>query len=153
MIAPGSTTPGKMKTSTSMSASLENRLSAFNRQVQPRQDEAYTLAYYLLGSPELAAQAVQSACLQAFHQSGSSPKIDRLSLLRLVLGCCNGCPGRPLSTSDPDIRLIFSLPSEERCAVLLIDVLGLSYAEAAQVLGCKPARLSQWLAQGRVRAI
>ncbi len=131
-----------------MAATLEARISAFNRQALQWQEEAYTLAYYLLGNKETASQAVEQAFLQAFDQSREIP--GKLRLLRLVLACCKAFVSsvRLASRHDP----ILSLPLNERQVILLVDVLGLSYSEAALVIGTSTGRVSQWLASGRLMA-
>jgi DNA-directed RNA polymerase specialized sigma24 family protein len=124
------------------------RLSAFNRQVLQMQEEAYTLAYYLLGNAECATQTVEEAFLQAFGQSREVP--GRISLLHLVLSACKAdrSVNQPARLIDP----ILSVPLEERQAILLVDVLGLSYNEAAQVIGTNTSQVSRLLSQGRLIA-
>lgn len=131
-----------------MAATLEARISAFNRQAMQWQEEAYTLAYYLLGSKDTASQVVEQAFLQAFSQSREAP--GRLRLLRFVLACCQSFVSgmRRGNGHDP----ILALPLPERQVILLVDVLGLSYTEAAQVIGSSTGRVSQWLASGRLLA-
>lgn len=129
------------------SGAADTRLSAFNQQVLQQQEDAYTLAYYLLGSAEAASQAVQQAVLQCYQQTGRGSQ--RLSLLKTVLKNCLQ-PSVPVTGADPLTRGILSLPQDERRTVLLIDVLGLSYVEAAQVLGTSTGRVSQWLTGARL---
>jgi DNA-directed RNA polymerase specialized sigma24 family protein len=125
------------------------RLSAFNRQVLQQQEEAYTLAYYLLGSTDAAAQAVQTAVLQVYQQAGRNGS-PRLTLLKTVLRNCLGQSPATIRAADPLTQGILSLPQDERRAVLLVDVLGLSYVEAAQVLSTSTGRVSQWLTGARL---
>ena len=143
--------PWKRKESLSgknTSGSVDGRLSAFNQQILQQQEEAYTLAYYLLGSAEAASQAVQTAVLQCYQQTSRGGS-QRLSLLRTVLK--NSLAASiPVTGVDPLTRGILALPQEERRTVLLVDVLGLSYVEAAQVLGTNTSRVSQWLTGGRL---
>jgi len=129
------------------SGAADARLSAFNQQVLQQQDDAYTLAYYLLGSAEAASQAVQQAVLQCYQHNGRGSQ--RLSLLKTVLKNCLN-PAIPVTGADPLARGILSLPQDERRTVLLVDVLGLSYVEAAQVLGTSTGRVSQWLTGARL---
>jgi DNA-directed RNA polymerase specialized sigma24 family protein len=146
MIAPWKRKEGLSGKNTS--GSLDGRLSAFNHQILQQQEEAYTLAYYLLGSAEAASQAVQIAVVQCYQQSSRGGS-QRLSLLRTVLK--NSLASSiPVTGADPLTRGILSLPQEERRTVLLVDVLGLSYVEAAQVLGTNTSRVSQWLTGGRL---
>jgi DNA-directed RNA polymerase specialized sigma24 family protein len=121
--------------------------SAFNRQVLDCQDEAFTLAWYLLGDEALAAQALQAAVMRVYQRSAAGKSL-RWQVLRAVAECA----------ADPRCRLLrgFSTPAEEagsgareglwlanwlqdlpeseRLAAALVDVLGLSIADAAAVL-------------------
>jgi DNA-directed RNA polymerase specialized sigma24 family protein len=45
------------------------------------------------------------------------------------------------------------LPVEERLAVILVDVLSLSYRQAAEILRRPAAQFARLLAQGRCRAM
>ncbi len=125
----------------------EAHLSAFNQQVLQQQEDAYTLAFYLLGSAEAAAQAVQTAVVQTYQRDGHGSA--RLNLLRAVLKNCLG-PAIPVTGGDALTRGILALPQDERRTMLLVDVLGLSYVEAAQVLGTSTGRVSQWLTGARL---
>jgi len=50
-------------------------------------------------------------------------------------------------------RAIASLPPHFRDAVVLVDVSGLSYAEAAQALGLRPATLASRVFRGRAQVV
>lgn len=127
-------------------------LPAFNRQVLEHQDAAYTLAYYLLGVEETAAQIVQAAVSEVYHNGGSATGDTRLMLLRAVARACArraAQPGQSAEGGLPAARLM-TLPAPLRCAALLVDVLGLTYAEAARVLDSSSEKVGEWLAQARL---
>ncbi|RPJ45347.1 MAG: hypothetical protein EHM21_09445 [Chloroflexi bacterium] len=142
-------------------------LAHFNQQVLLCQDDAYTLAWYLLGSETQAEAATQAAVLAAYHQA---VRLDdcRTVLLRQVVRQCKrrGRGFMPFGkiqnrqTADArslaDARLLGDafaslqkLPDLERQALVLVDILGLSGTEAAAVLGCPVGAVQQHLAQGR----
>ena len=143
---------GMVRTERAMrSATTNNHLAAFNRQVMEWQEAAYTLAYYLTGNEAQAEETVQGAVLQAYQKSGANPNGGRAALLQAVIGTCRKLHHAAHANGKDGLAGILSnLSPERRCAVLLVDVLGLSYEEAAQVLSSSPARVSEWLAQGRV---
>jgi DNA-directed RNA polymerase specialized sigma24 family protein len=51
------------------------------------------------------------------------------------------------------VRQLSNLPFYERLAVVLIDILGLNYAQAAVVCHQSKAQISRLLAQARVRLL
>lgn len=128
----------------------EGKLAAFNRQIMLYQEEAYTLAAYLLGCDEAAAQAVQSAVMMTFQRSSVAGN-PRLNLLQAVIqSSAHNRGGSNAVDGTLDARLL-ALPQDERRAAVLVDVLGLSYAEAAQVLGCTSGQVSGWLTRARLQ--
>lgn len=134
-----------------MRSATNTNLAAFNRQILEWQEAAYTLAFYLTGSETEAEQTVQDAVLQAYRLSSAHPSGARTALLQAVIGACRKLHGAAHTNGKDGLAgLLNQLSPERRCAVLLVDVLGLSYEEAARVLSSSPARVSEWLAQGRV---
>ncbi len=140
-------------------AARKGDLMAFNRLVLEHQDQAYTLAYYLLGDEQRAAAAIQAAVLRAYAALGSFHKgTFRGWLLRWVLAACDGQPTLPASAPpapEPASmeaglrRKLLSLPPDWRELAILVDLLGLDYEEAAQVSGCTPKAMSHRLARAR----
>lgn len=120
-----------------------NDLSGFNQQVAACQDEAYTLAWYLLGDDAAAEAVVQAAVANVFHGysiSQAGKKSCRLSVLQAVLDQCQQQSTNPLPTTgasngDGILEMLQRLPEREKQALVLIDILGLAYPEAAAVLG------------------
>ncbi len=125
-------------------------LDTFNQQVLACQDQAFTLAAYLLGDDRIADEVVQRAVLQTYRQARMSAGMAvRDSILRHVLRLCDLQNARPKALPAGLARL----PDRERRSLLLVDVLRLSYAEAAGVLGCSSASLAQWIADARQRLV
>jgi predicted DNA-binding protein (UPF0251 family) len=119
-------------------------LDGFNRQVLACQDQAFTLAVYLLGDEPAADAVVAQAVREIYTRARLLPSI-RVQLLGEVLPRCGP---RKASTRE-ELRL----HGHERDALLLVDMLGLCYDEAAQVLGCSHAKLTGWLAAARQRLV
>lgn len=117
-----------------------DRLDEFNRQVLLLQDEAYSLAFCLLGDQTAASRVTQFAFEAAYAQSCKNSKSLKRSVLRTILDQC-----APLS-------LYAGLSRRERCILLLVDHLAFSYEEAAFVLRCSPARVARRLALARFKA-
>lgn len=143
-----------------MFAKDETQLTIFNTLAMRYQDEAYTLAYYLLGEDSRAAEATQAAFTHLYRRGKLRADGFRVEILRQILLDCrpaqrkfgglrvNGPP-----SSDPQSRPILLLKEGERSAVVLVDVLGLEYAAAAQVLGCSIKQLGKLLALARLNLI
>lgn len=138
-----------------MIAPAELRLSHFNTLAIQYQDDVYTLAYYLLGDEDQASEATQAAFLQVYRRVGVRPDQVRLSALRWVLlqaqqqrrvgeNQLNG------STQDPLLRQLASLKEDEASVLILVDMLGLNYDEAAQVLGCSKKQVGKLLTHARI---
>jgi DNA-directed RNA polymerase specialized sigma24 family protein len=124
-------------------------LESFNRFVMACQDEAFTLATYLLADDRAADAAVQAACLRAYRRHRRLPGVPvRLLILQEVLAHCE----RPVRKPDKEpLEWLFDLPLRERQSLLLVDLLSLSYAQAAEVLGCPREQLARRLARARLR--
>ncbi len=129
-------------------------LKEFNRLVMQYQDEAFCLAFYMLGNETQADQVVQSAVRQAYIIFKSKKMDFRSQILQLVCVGCLKSSGQTLNTraeQDPLQKQLSSLPGTERLAVILIDLLGLSYAQAGEVMHQPPAHLRGMLTQGRLK--
>ncbi len=135
-------------------------LAIFNRQVLQCQDDAYTLAWYLLGDVALAETAVQAAVESAFqhgaaiHHGDALNKSCRLVIFRVVVEQCQRQLNRPLpligETGEQGIlEMLRRLPEQERQALILVDILSMGYAEGAEVLRMPVEDFRQRLAWGR----
>ncbi len=141
----------------------DSRLITFNTLALNYQDDAYTLAYYFLGDERCAEQATQAAFDQLYRKIPLQASRFRLEVLRRVLSSCqqkdSGLSKQaiirtgsyPASSGRDDLaqKLLF-LNYGERGAVVLVDMLGLSYDEAAQVLGSSRKQVGKLLAQARL---
>lgn len=129
-------------------------LEAFNALVLGYQDAVYTLAYYLLGDERQAGLAAETAFRSAYGElrefrAGSL----RGWLLRRAARACRASmrargavkPGR----EDGLQAGLASLPGELRLVVVLVDVMGMDYAEAGEVLGRPAAIVRERLARAR----
>lgn len=154
-----------------ITAAQRGDLTAFNRLARDHQDEAYTLAFYLLGDENLATSATQFAFLKAYqelrgYRLPGGPRSFRTWLLRQVMTACAGLQpatgngnGSAAGGEWPVTgrggeegklwRRLHQLPSECLAAVVLVDMLGLDYEAAVHASGLPLERLRSCLALGR----
>jgi DNA-directed RNA polymerase specialized sigma24 family protein len=128
-------------------------LTDFNRLVLQHQEEAYTLAFYTLGDERQACETVQKVVKDAFRR----PTGENFQIM-ILQGVTNLCAHLPAHSIDQNVvpeivRQLSSLSFQERLAVILIDILGMNYAQAAQVCRQPKAQLSRLLAQARVHML
>jgi len=143
-----------------LSITADSRLVAFNTLALQTQDEAYTLAYYMLGDERGAEKATQSAFNHLFKHGQLQAGRFRLEVLRGILASCQSRSGSLLvlpktsaaaeSRDDLSWKLL-GLQENERAVVILVDVLGLNYIEAAHVLGGSKKQVCKLLAQARLK--
>jgi DNA-directed RNA polymerase specialized sigma24 family protein len=136
-----------------MFAQKYSNLNDYNQLVLQHQEEAFTLAFYTLGDERQACETVQSAISSTFqHPAGNN---FYLGLLRRVSQLCfqKQVNAIDLSVVPEIVRQLSNLPFYERLAVVLIDILGLNYAQAAVVCHQSKAQISRLLAQARVRLL
>ena len=127
-------------------------LSLFNQQVLQCQDDAYTLAWYLLGDEVAADAAMQKAVAAAFDCFVSGDEDCRLAVLQRVVEQFQRRKPAACSSAEPGIfQGLCFLADQERVVLLLIDVLGLSYPEAARVIGQPPNAIGRLLAHARLK--
>ncbi len=132
-----------------MTAPTRPTYTTLNDLVLRYQDEAYTLAYYFLGQEQAAMEATQSA-FQKVYRPDIVVEHFRLEALRQVLQQCRG-KRPPIETckSDPVCERLHRLPEEEQAAIILIDVLGLSYEQAAYALSRNQQQVGKLVSQAR----
>ncbi|MCL4560969.1 MAG: hypothetical protein M1281_10180 [Chloroflexi bacterium] len=123
-----------------------NSLVGFNRQVVRFQEEAFTLAYDLLGNEAAAVDIVQGAFSIVYCHAWDGRCSIRLKVLRQLVRDCTRCQGVPVTG---EAHPLTNLPVSERLPLLLVDRLGLTYPEAAWVLHCSMKKVSGNLAQAR----
>jgi DNA-directed RNA polymerase specialized sigma24 family protein len=125
-------------------------LQAFNHLILQHQDEAYTLAFDLLGDETLAEEVLERVFNEAFAGRKRLTGDFRMEILRQVVQTCLHGSYR-ISGPKAFARSMASLSGEEKLVLVLVDCLGLEYADAAMLLGKSPANLSKSLAKARVK--
>lgn len=146
----------------SAAVDTQTQITTFNTLAMQTQDDAYTLAYYLLGDERHAERATQAAYDALFRQARLQTDQFRFEVLRRVLDCSQrlmrlmprrGIPrtgAHKKAQTDSTFEKLTTLNHGERSVVVLVDVLGLDYEEAAQVLGSSRKQVSRLLAQARL---
>lgn len=133
-------------------ALVRSKTVSFNALALRYQDEAYTLAFYLLGQDALAAEATQAAFARVYQLRNLPADRFHLDILRAVLAGAQELPavGRSFTAADDLMRRLLALPFDERSALALVDVLGLGYDLAADVLGWSQKSLAGCLGRARL---
>jgi RNA polymerase sigma-70 factor (ECF subfamily) len=158
-----------------LAAHAEGDPDAFNELVRRHRQRMWAVALRTLGEPEEAADAVQDACLSAFRAAGSFRGDSKVTtwLHRIVVNACldrlrrrAARPTVPLPEqlpADPRDLLaeretglevqqaLAQLPDEQRVALVLVDLQGLSIEEAASVLGVPGGTVKSRCFRGRAR--
>lgn len=148
---------------------------AFDELVRRHRQRMWAVALRTLGDPEEAADAVQDACLSAFRAAHGYRGEAKVStwLHRIVVNACLDrlrrraarptvpLPAAPLA--DPHDRLaeretgldvqraLAQLPEEQRLALVLVDLEGLSVDEAAAALAVPSGTVKSRCSRGRAR--
>jgi RNA polymerase sigma-70 factor, ECF subfamily len=149
-----------------LNAARRGDARAFGRLVAAHQVLIYSLSYRVFGDEQTAVEAAQSGVSQAGRNIATFRSGQfQLWLLRWVVAAClerlpKAAPGRatPSEASERNsVQGIQSrlccLPFNLRLALILVDVIGLDYAEAAIVLSTPREQVGQWVAQARARLI
>lgn len=146
-------------------AAQRGDLEAFNRLVLDSQDTVYNHACWLCGDPALAVEIVQETFLRAFRRlgtfRGSSFRAwvlqiaDRLrqEMVRQEERSSAGADVRWGEQAGLDGALysaLESLPEEQRMPLVLVDMLAMDYAEAAEALRISTSTLKSRLATARL---
>jgi DNA-directed RNA polymerase specialized sigma24 family protein len=122
-------------------------LPAFNRLIQAHQTRLYSIAYRTLGSQPLAETATQAAIENAYRQgAGRDPARAEAALLRSLVATLRRAS---LVSRIPADGPLGNLPFDLRLPLVLIDVAGLNYEQAADALHTTLVELIQQLARGR----
>jgi DNA-directed RNA polymerase specialized sigma24 family protein len=122
-------------------------LDEYNARVLACQEDAFTLACYALGDDAQAEQVVQAAIRQAYWSFDGSEGRCREQILSAAAEGCRRAAARRSASGG----IFAALPVEERLAVILVDVLNLSYRQAAEILRHPPVLFGRLLAQGRCK--
>jgi len=158
-----------------LAAHLAGDRDAFNDLVRRHRQRMWAVAVRTLGDPEEAADAVQDACISALRAAGSFRGDSKVStwLHRIVVNACLDRARRqavrhtvPLPTepiADPRDPLgdretalevqqaLAALPTDQRIALVLVDLEGLSIDEAAELLGVPGGTVKSRCFRGRAR--
>jgi hypothetical protein len=125
-------------------------LQRFNQQVLRYQDEAYTLACYLLGNDSEAVAVTQQAVANTYRLCPKAGINCRLLLFRQVCRLSRAArPAGQVFAGLPWRMNSFSIAAHERMALILVDVLGLDYRQTAAVLALPVDNVSRLLAGAR----
>ena len=161
-----------------MSAHCSGDPDAFGELFRRHRDRMWALAVRTTRDPEMAADAVQEAFLSAFRRADSFRGEAEVTtwLHRIVVNSCldrlrrvkpvANMPEADLSTlADPhdhhhsvEVRLdvhaaLEQLPEGQRMALVLVDMHGLSTAEAAEVLDVAEGTIKSRCSRGRAAMV
>src|SRR5271154_4588666 len=155
---------------------------AFGELFRRHRDRLWAVALRTVCDPEEAADALQDAMVSAFRRAGDfrgesavttwlhrivvNASLDRLrrravrpalsagdELAFEALGAQEGDPARATDTRlDVDAALRI-LPPQQRAALVVVDMLGFSVADAAVILGISPGTVKSRCARARARLL
>lgn len=163
-----------------LAAHVQGDLQAFEHLVFRHRDRLWAVALRTTGDPEEAADALQDALISAFrraeqfrgeaavttwlHRIVVNAALDRLRRRRIrqadpLPDDDSGALESFTSSEAIDqlelrmeiVRALAQLPEDQRAAVLLVDVEGLSVEEAARALGCPVGTIKSRCSRGRSR--
>lgn len=133
-----------------MTSTSSLTLDQFNQHILACQDEAFTLAVSLVGDELLACQIMQEVILKVYTNGGSGAQpIDRLVLHEVILSC--RLANRSQFGEAMTLPGWKQLKLGEQEVLLLVDVLGKSYQDAAFILNNSWREIVQNVATGRLR--
>lgn len=154
-----------------MAAHNAGHTEAFGEIYRRHRDRMWAVALRTCGDREMAADAVQDAFISAFRRSGSYRGDAAVTtwLHRVVVNACLDRLRRTKPTSElPELDLtdgrddhaslevqldirqaLAQLPEGQRLALVLVDMQGLSVAEAAETLGVAEGTIKSRCARGR----
>ena len=148
---------------------------AFNQLVRRHRPRMWAVAIRTLGDPEEAADAVQDACLSAYRSAAGFRGESRVTtwLHRIVVNACldrvrrravrptvplpeepGADPRDVLSEREVAIAVqeaLARLPEDQRVAIVLVDLEGMSIDEAAAVLQVPGGTVKSRCFRGRAR--
>ena len=154
---------------------LQGSPTAFGELVARHRDRLWAVALRTVGNPEDAEDVVQDAVIKAFRHAdafrGDAAVVTWLHRITVntALDALRSAARRPQQTDrgldavDPrdhvgrgeqqlDVRAALArIPDEQRAAVVLVDMLGLSVAETATVLEVAPGTVKSRCFRGRAR--
>jgi RNA polymerase sigma-70 factor (ECF subfamily) len=140
-----------------LNAARRGDLRAFNRLAATHQQIIYTLSYRVLGDEHEAVQAAQAAMVKAARNIAHFRRgLFHLWLLRWAVWACqeqlrNVGPARAAPSHASLESSLYSLPTDLRLAIILVDVTGLDYEQAAAVLRTSREQVGRCVADARRR--
>jgi RNA polymerase sigma-70 factor (ECF subfamily) len=160
-----------------MAAHLRGELHAFETLVRRHRHRLWAVALRTTGNPEDAADALQDALVSAYRRASSYRGEAAVStwLHRIVVNACLdllrrrasrpsislpadaaelAAPGDAMAARDTSLLVqeaLAQLPVEQRTAIVLVDLEGLSVDEAARILDCAPGTVKSRCSRGRAR--
>jgi RNA polymerase sigma-70 factor (ECF subfamily) len=159
-----------------LAAHLDGDADAFTTLVRRHQTRLWAVALRTLGDREEAADALQDALLSAYRSASSYRGDARVTtwLHRIVVNACldrvrrkRARPTVPMpqdtDPADPRDELaeretaieveaaLAALPEDQRAALVLVDVQGMSVDDAAHVLGIPTGTVKSRCSRGRAR--
>ena len=131
-------------------SSINQDLQAYNLLVLQYQDEAFNLAYALLGNETLAEKIVGFVFHKAFARTPKNYRSFRIEILAAIaFGCLKQAKG--ISGPENIQAYLVGLTNIEKAAVILVDSIEMSLEDAAGVLKISRLQLVKLLARGRCR--
>lgn len=127
-------------------------MDRFNRQVLVCQDEAFTLAFSILGDERLASNIVQEVILRVYHRRDD--REDHIIPIKVLQGVILLCRQMKPSMMDSKTEWLpgwNQLERSEQETLLLVDVLDKSYQYTALVLNCSERDVARTVSHGRYK--
>ena len=128
-------------------------LESYNYIVLACQDEAYTLAFSILGNVELACKVVQEAFLRVYYtytRGGDNHIIVLRVRQEVIFSCQQEIPSGSREAEYP-IPGWAQLECYEQEILLLVDTLGKTYHDVAFILKCSECDVARLVACGRCK--
>lgn len=125
-------------------------LTRFNQQILQCQDDAYSLAWYLLSDQVEAEAVMQKAVETAYHCVSELQVNCRLLILKQIVNLCQ--ERKPVARGSTTLNIPFnfdSLNPSEQLVLVLVDILGMNYIDAALVTNRPVQDVSRLLALAR----
>jgi RNA polymerase sigma-70 factor, ECF subfamily len=150
--------------------------AAFGQLFLRHRDRLWAVALRTMGDADEAADALQDAMISAFRRAADFRGDSAVTtwLHRIVVNACLDRMRRratrpvaadldllarvPQADPDRDVRLdvlaaLRTLVPEQRAALVMVDMLGYSVADTAEILGVSPGTVKSRCARGRARLL
>lgn len=162
---------------------VEGDSDAFGELVRRHRDRLWAVALRTLGDPHEAADALQDGLLNAFRRAASYRGDAAVTtwLHRIVVNACidrvRKATARPTSALPDDVdrtltyaargpdhadqvslrmdveAALATLPSDQRAALVLVDMEGMPVADVASLLGCAVGTVKSRCARARAKLL